>query len=156
VRLVGARVGEPEIVGEKEVEAVIDGDEVVLGREVGSPEGSSEIEGSSLGCDDTDGTSEGDSEGDSDGMDDTLGSNDGIAETEGCMDGVWEGASLCGRAPSITKSDAVAAVDFAIAFTFVSSTELATPLLSKFITAMPLTSYFPGATSESTILWSAT
>lgn len=49
-----------------------------------------------------------------DGIDDKLGDIVGSADTEGCTDGVREGASLCGMARKIAKSEPVVAADFAI------------------------------------------
>ena len=75
-----------------------------LGTLLGIIEGTVEKEGSTLGCADWDGTSEGYSDGGIDGMADILGFIDGCSEVEGCMEGIEEGASLCGKAPEITKS----------------------------------------------------
>mmetsp|Transcript_34261 Transcript_34261/g.60240 ORF Transcript_34261/g.60240 Transcript_34261/m.60240 type:complete len:111 (-) Transcript_34261:585-917(-) len=105
-----------------------------------------------LGCADWDGTNEGYSDGGIDGMADILGFIDGCNEVEGCMEGIEEGASLCGKAPEITKSDAVADAALEIASTSAIEIMLAGIPPSKFKTAMPLTSYIPGAMIESSMI----
>jgi hypothetical protein len=90
------------------------------------------------------------------GMDETDGSNEGCDDTDGNDDGDEDGSALCGSAPATTKSDAVAAV---VTMTFSTTVGFAFPggmLLSKLITACPLTSNEPGANSEGVITWSAT
>lgn len=79
------------------------------------------------------------------------GLNDGIDETVGYDEGLSEGAALCGIAPATTKSDAVAA---ATTMTLATASGVDTSggtLPSKLITAIPLMSNKPGATSEGLI-----
>jgi hypothetical protein len=76
---------------------------------------------------------------------------DGIDDTVGYDEGLSEGAALCGTAPATTKSDAVAA---ATTMTLATAAGLAFSggtLSSKLITAIPLMSNKPGATSEGKI-----
>lgn len=69
--------------------------------------GSEEILGIAVGCAVIDGNIDGCSEGSVVGIADIEGRVVGSAEAVGCVDGMPEGASLCGKAPWMTKSEAV-------------------------------------------------
>lgn len=141
-RAVGLGVGSNEIEGAIEMVGAMEGDWEMLGGAVGAPEGLDEIDGSKDGCEEMDGIMDGWREGWLDGAAEVEGCIDGSAEVEGCIDGIPDGASLCGKAPAMTKSDAVADAAFEIAVTLSGDTLLAGIVPSKLSTAMPLTSYF--------------
>ena len=88
-----------------------------------------------------------------DGMVEMVGLDDGFDEILGWVDGLDDGASLCGNASAIRKSDAVAVVILATACT--ESTVIVEvtfsgiwPEPSKFISAIPKISYIPGTVTE--------
>jgi hypothetical protein len=132
LRVVGPEVGSVEMVGACEI--------------VGANEGEVEIEGDELcvtvGFDDTVGFWDGITYV---GCDEIVGLELGADEIVGCDEGAEDGSSLCGKAPTMRKSDAVAEVVLATARTFSMPMFAATdsgipPLPSKFITAMPVRS----------------
>ena len=99
---------------------------------------------------DIDGVREGKLDGLFDSMAEMVRLDDGFDEILGWVDGLDNGASLCGNASAIRKSDAVAVVILATACTESAVIVDVTfsgiwPEPSKFITATPKTSYIPGA-----------
>ncbi len=142
------------MVGTCEVVGAADGFNEMEGDGLGANDGINEIVGLEDGMCEIEGLEDGLEDGLREGMNEIVGLEDGMCEMEGLDDGLEDGASLCGRAPSMTKSDAVAAAALATAWTFSTLMVAAiaggiSPLPSKFMTEIPLTSYFPGAITES-------
>ena len=130
------------MVGTCEVVGAADGFNEMEGDGLGANDGINEIVGLEDGMCEIEGLEDGLEDGLREGMNEIVGLEDGMCEMEGLDDGLEDGASLCGRAALATawtfSTLMVAAIVGGIS-----------PLPSKFMTEIPLTSYFPGAITES-------
>ncbi len=112
---VGPGVGSVEMVGWVDTVGADDGELEKIGDADGLLVGLDEIMALEDGMVEIVGLGEGDVNGLLVGMVEIVGLEDGMAEIVGLKDGVKDGASLCGKAPAIIKSDAVAVVASATA-----------------------------------------
>ena len=102
-------VGGSELVGAKDGRSEMEGDGL------GNDDGLREIVGLEDGMCDIEGLAVGSDDGLLVGINEIVGLEDGMCDIEGLDDGLEDGASLCGRAPTMTKSDAVVAAALATA-----------------------------------------